>query len=66
MGFHNDKGRQKQWVAFIRKSRIINVDENFNQIMGRITEFLRAIVISIIDKKRMDKIWDSTLGCWKN
>jgi len=63
--FHKDKGRQRQWVAFLRKSRLYDVNQNFDQIMGRITDFLRPIVASIKDKSRMDKLWDPTSGRWK-
>lgn len=64
--FHNDKGRQKQWTAFLRKSRLHDVNREFNEIIGRITTFLKPIVISIKDKTRMDKSWDAITGCWKN
>jgi len=63
--FHNDEGRRKQWIAFLRKSRL-GLNQEFNKIMGRITAFLRPIVISIKDKTRMDKSWDVIRGCWKN
>jgi len=33
--------------------------------MGRITAFLKPIVISIKDKTRMDESWDTIAGCWK-
>jgi len=58
-------GRRKQWIAFLRKSRL-GLNQEFNKIMGRITAFLRPIVISIKDKTRMDKSWDVIRGCWKN
>ena len=48
--FHKDKGRQKQWIAFLRKSRLSDVNQGFSEIMERITIFLRPIVISIEDK----------------
>ena len=63
--FHKDKRRQRQWVAFLRKSRLSDVNQKFNQIMGRITVFLKPIVASIKDKTRMDKLWNPTAGCWK-
>jgi predicted nucleotidyltransferase component of viral defense system len=63
--FHRDKGRQKQWIAFLRKSRLSNVNQGFSEIMERITIFLRPIVISIKDRNSMNKSWDSSTGCWK-
>lgn len=49
--FHRDEGRQKQWIVFLRKSRLYDVNREFNEIMERITAFLRPIVCSIKDKK---------------
>ncbi|GAH71667.1 unnamed protein product, partial [marine sediment metagenome] len=63
--FHNDKGRQMQWTAFLHKSRIADTDENFNQVMERITEFLKPIVISIKNKTQIEKSWCPSLGCWR-
>ncbi len=63
--FHNDKGRQRQWAAFLRKSRIANTDKSFNQIMERITKFLKPIVISISNKTQIEKSWYSSLGRWR-
>ncbi len=53
--FHKDKGRQKQWIAFLRKSRLSDVNQEFSEIMERITIFLRPIVISIKDRTRLYK-----------
>lgn len=63
--FHKDKGRQRQWTAFLRKSRLSGVDKEFGQIMERLAEFLVPIISSIKNSSRMDKSWDSTAGCWK-
>jgi predicted nucleotidyltransferase component of viral defense system len=63
--FRQDKGRQKQWTAFLRKLRFHDANREFNEIMERITTFLKPIVISIKDKTRMDKSWDAIAGCWK-
>jgi len=63
--FHNDKRRQRQWAAFLRKSRLANTDKSFNQIMERITKFLKPIVISINNKTQIEKSWYSSLGRWR-
>ncbi len=63
--FHKDKGRHRQWVAFLRKSRLSNVNQEFSQIMERITAFLKPIIDSIKNRTRMDKLWNHTAGCWK-
>jgi predicted nucleotidyltransferase component of viral defense system len=53
--FHRDKEKQKQWIAFLRKSRLNDVNKEFNEIMKRITSFLKPIVDSIKDETREDK-----------
>ena len=63
--FHNDKGRQRQWTAFLNKTRIADIDENFNKIIERITIFLEPIVVSIKNKTRIEKTWYYSLGYWK-
>jgi len=63
--FHRDEERQKQWIAFLRKLRIQDVNQEFNEIMDRITVFLRPIVCSIKDKTRKNKTWDAVAGHWK-
>jgi len=63
--FHSDEEKQRQWSAFLRKSRLHDVNQGFNEIMERITSFLKPIVNSIKDKTREDKTWDTIAGCWK-
>lgn len=63
--FHEDSGRQQQWLAFLRKSRLDNVNREFSEIMKGITAFLKPVVISIKDKTRMDESWDCVTGSWK-
>ncbi|GAI87846.1 unnamed protein product, partial [marine sediment metagenome] len=63
--FHKDEEKQRQWSAFLRKSRLHDVNQGFNEIMERITSFLKPIVDSIKDKNKENKIWDAITGCWK-
>ena len=63
--FHQDKGRQQQWVAFLRKSRLQELDLNFEQVMKRITTFLTPITQSVKAKEEFEKSWDSKTGSWK-
>ncbi len=62
--FHDDSGRQRQWTAFLRKSRIA-IDANFSQIMERITDFLKPVVTSVINKTELKETWNPSLGQWK-
>jgi len=45
--------------------RIQDVNQEFNEIMDKITVFLRPIVGSIKDKTRKNKTWDAVAGHWK-
>jgi len=63
--FHSDEEKQRQWSAFLRKLRLHDVNRGFNEIMERITSFLKPIVNSIKDKTRENKTWDAKAGCWK-
>lgn len=63
--FHRDEEKQMQWSAFLRKSRLHNVNQGFDEIMERITSFLKPIVDSINGKNKENKIWDAIAGCWK-
>jgi predicted nucleotidyltransferase component of viral defense system len=63
--FHKDEEKQRQWSAFLRKSRLHDVNQGFNEIMKRMTSFLKPIVDSIKDKNKEDKIWDAKAGCWE-
>ena len=63
--FHRDEEKQGQWSAFLRKSRLHDVNQGFNEIMERITSFLKPIVDSINGKNKENKICDAIAGCWK-
>ena len=63
--FHKNEEKQRQWSAFLRKSRLHDVNQGFDEIMERITSFLKPIVDSIKDKNKEIKTWDAVSGCWK-
>ena len=63
--FYENKERQKQWTAFLRKLRLHDINQEFSEIMKRIINFLEPVVISIGDRTRIDKSWDPIIGCWK-
>ncbi|NQT67824.1 MAG: hypothetical protein HQ569_09685 [Actinobacteria bacterium] len=63
--FYENKERQKQWTAFLRKLRLHDVNQEFNEIMKRIIKFLEPVIISIKDRIQIDKSWDPITGCWK-
>ena len=51
--------------CFSKKSRITTIKVSFNQIMERITGFLKPVVTSIINKTKIEETWNSSLGQWK-
>ena len=62
--FQNDKEKQKMWIAFLRKSRLHDVNRDFNEVMQRITAFLKPIIHSIIGKSEIKKSWIAKSGVW--
>ena len=62
--FHEDEGRQKQWIAFLRKSRLQDVNQEFKEVVKRITAFLRPMLLSIKERTIMDKSWIAKSGSW--
>ncbi len=62
--FQEDREKQRQWIAFLRKSRLSDVNQKFSKIMGRIITFLRPIIISIQNKTRLALFWNSANGSW--
>ena len=63
--FYENKERQKQWIAFLRKLQLHDINQEFNEIMKRIINFLEPVIISIRGRTRIDKSWDNTTGSWK-
>jgi predicted nucleotidyltransferase component of viral defense system len=63
--FHQDAGRQQQWIAFQRKARLQDPDLEFEQVTKRITIFLTPVVQSVSRKERFERSWDSKAGSWK-
>lgn len=62
--FQCDKEKQKMWVAFLRKSRLYDINQEFYEIMQRITVFLKPIVHSIREKTEMKKSWIAKSDDW--
>jgi predicted nucleotidyltransferase component of viral defense system len=63
--FHRDKERQKMWTAFLRKSRLHDVNQEFSEVMHRITVFLEPVVRLINEKSEITKSWIARKGIWE-
>lgn len=62
--FYNDQGRQQQWAAFLRKSRLDNAPKDFKAVMTEVTLFLKPVIISILDKHGKNRVWNAKIGKW--
>lgn len=63
--FHKDKGKQQQWSAFLRKTRLPGIEQDFSTIMEKTTTFLKPIVLAINNKNKIDRTWNAQLGLWE-
>jgi predicted nucleotidyltransferase component of viral defense system len=63
--FHSDKEQQKMWASFLRKSRLYNVNQEFSEVMQKITTFLEPTVRSINEKSEITKSWIARKGIWE-
>ncbi|MGC9125490.1 MAG: nucleotidyl transferase AbiEii/AbiGii toxin family protein [Caldisericaceae bacterium] len=63
--FRSDKMRQKMWASFLRKLRLPDVNQEFSEVMLKITAFLEPIVSSINEKSEMNKSWNAKKGTWE-
>jgi len=56
--------KQKQWAAFIRKSRLTNVPPDFRDVTSIVSAFIIPVVKNLIDKRECDLCWDAP-GPWR-
>ena len=63
--FYENKERQKQWTAFLRKLQLHDINQEFSEIMKKIINFLEPVIISIGDRTQIDKSWNPTTGRWE-
>jgi len=63
--FYENEERRKQWMAFLRKLRLHDINQEFSEIVKRIINFLEPLVISIRGRTQIGKSWDTITGSWK-
>jgi predicted nucleotidyltransferase component of viral defense system len=61
--FYEDKNRQKQWQAYLRKIREKEISDHFSIVMQKINEFLGPIILAINDKAKIPGEWKAP-GPW--
>ena len=63
--FCEDKTRKQQWKAFLRKTKLPGMPDDFLEIITKIKVFLQPIILAIRAKKKFDKTWNIDKGQWK-
>ena len=62
-GFSQDAYRQKQWLAFLRKSKL-NLKMDFAELMSKIINFLSPVVLAINTAVEWSTQWDPEREAW--
>jgi len=62
--FASDSERQRQWAAFLRRSRLDNAPGNFQQVIETISVFLLPITTALSEGKPFKATW-VTPGPWQ-
>ena len=62
--FFEDSYRQKQWLAFLRKSKL-DLKIDFGEVMAKLTKFLRPVVLDITSKAKRPRSWDPKQELWQ-
>ena len=62
--FGNDGNRNAQWRGFIRKTKLINVPESFEEVMTAVKLFLEPLAASIIEQRTFNSNWAAP-GPWR-
>ena len=62
--FVSDKGKQKQWQAFIQRTRLTNAPKSFTEVIAVTKTFISPVISTLADKKPFQKNWKAP-GPWK-
>jgi predicted nucleotidyltransferase component of viral defense system len=60
--FANDETKQRQWIAFVKKGRLIGEGLVLNQIGAILHDFLMPPTIAIATGVEFDRVWSSDIG----
>ena len=63
--FSNDASKQRQWEAFMRRSRLKMAAEGLERVVAEIREFLEAPVVAASKGERLKSVWAKG-GPWKS
>ena len=62
--FAQDVMKAAQWKAFLRKNRMVDMPDNFEEIIQAISIFLMPIVESVVNRQPAPTLWKSP-GPWQ-
>jgi hypothetical protein len=62
--FARERDKEVQWRSFLRKSKLDNTAESFEEIVAAVTDFLKPIAISVADQKNFARSWTAP-GPWR-
>jgi hypothetical protein len=62
--FGKDGDKKVQWQGFIRKTKLINAPESFEEIMTVVKLFLEPLAASIGKRRAFNSIWTAP-GPWR-
>jgi hypothetical protein len=62
--FVKDRDKQVQWRGFIRKAKLANAPEAFEEVVAAIKVFLEPLVASLADRRMFRGIWNAP-GPWR-
>lgn len=62
--FMRDAGKSAQWRAFLRKKRMVNDPDTFEQVVHAVSVFLKPIVDALVYNRPVPAIWKAP-GPWQ-
>jgi predicted nucleotidyltransferase component of viral defense system len=62
--FGKDEDKNVQWRGFIRKTRLINAPESFEEVVAAVKSFLEPLASSIIERRNFNSNWIAP-GPWR-
>jgi len=64
LSFRKDAGKKVQWVGFIRKAKLADAPESFEDVVAALKAFLDPILTSIVERQRFRGLWTAP-GPWR-
>lgn len=62
--FMRDARKDAQWKAFLRKSRMVNIPDKFEEVVQTVSFFLNPLVDSLVNNKPVRATWKAP-GPWQ-